>query len=384
MKISQADRLRNLALSIAAKSGGLNLSNVKGDQSSFAELSIGTVQSGERVLVVGAADGHIAYEAARQAGPSGAVVALENDVALLGQAQEQAAAFEGEHGYLNVRLVRTELSDFATDPGFVNEFLAERPVADLDAYLELQSRLEQQRTERPLLADDSFDVIILDAVINRLPLAEGVKALSEAFRVLRRGGRLYVSALLADEAVTAALPKLPNGLAVQHAPLETGILALLDQAGFYGMSMIWRAELPMNVVEGSELRTFVLEAHKGKQGVCLDQGHAVIYKGPWSQVSDDDDHVYVRGARTAVCAKTYDILMRAPYKGHFIGVPAYVTVPLDQAPLFDCNTPQLRDPQVTKGKLSVFDQPSPAASSCCPAPADSASDGDCCGTGGCC
>ena len=44
---------------------------------------------------------------------------------------------------------------------------------------------------------------------------------------------------------------------------------------------------------------------RARKAPCLDQNHAVIYRGPWRQVEDDDGHVLRRGVRTAVCEKTF-------------------------------------------------------------------------------
>ena len=86
----------------------------------------------------------------------------------------------------------------------------------------------------------------------------------------------------------------------------------------------------------------------------LGVGQAVMYRGPWLEVQDDDGHVYRRGERVAVCAKTFDLMMRAPYQGAFMGLRSVNEPPLARAVTFDCNTSTLRDPKVTKG-LAPFD-----------------------------
>jgi arsenite methyltransferase len=334
-------------------------------------LPEGTINAGERVLIVGATES-ITLSAARQIGADGFLLVVESEEKLLSSVRERFAALEAELGYANWAFEVTDLDDYRTNPVFVQEYLSEKPVQDAAGYRAFQAALQTQRQTAPFVANESFDVVILDAVANRLTDAGARAALADAFRVLRRGGRVVVTSLLADEpGLPLDLPALPNGTRMQNVPLETEIIAMLDEAGYYGMSYVWRAELPMKVVQGIELRSFVVQAYKGKQGVCLDQGHAVIYRGPWKEVLDDDGHRYVRGERVAVCEKTYGILMREPYGDQMIGIPCYQQIPLAQAPLFDCNTPQLRDPRVTKGKKSVFEQQS----------------GDCCSPssgGGCC
>lgn len=371
MGMSPAERMQLAVLRIASQTGdGLDLSKVSGQHAVVDTLPEGSLKAGDRVLVIGATS-DISYQAARLVGPTGSIVAVESDTSHLQRVLEQESAFEQQLGTTNWSFVQAELDDLRTRSDFLSGVLTENPVQDLQDYRELQVKLEQQRRDNPLIADESIDVVILDSVTNRLPDARLRIALSEAFRVLRRGGKVIALSLLADESgVPVSLPTLPNGLSVCNAPLETEIIALLNEAGYYGMSYKWRAELPMKVVEGVELRSFVVEAYKGKQGVCLDLGHAVVYNGPWSEVHDDDGHRYVRGERTAVCEKTYNILMREPYAGQLTGIPCYTSIPASQAPLFDCNTPQLRDPQVTKGKKSLFDQ-----ESCCTPSTDG---------GGCC
>ncbi|MDH5376959.1 MAG: methyltransferase, partial [Gammaproteobacteria bacterium] len=73
-------------------------------------------------------------------------------------------------------------------------------------------------------------------------------------------------------------------------------------------------------IEDIEFRSVTLTAIKGDQGPCLDYGHSVIYKGPYSEVRDDDGHVYYRGERMAVCERTFKMIIEGPYKEDFIGV----------------------------------------------------------------
>ena len=112
-------------------------------------------------------------------------------------------------------------------------------------------------------------------------------------------------------------------------------------------------------------------ATKTDTGVCLERNQAVIYRGPFNSISDDDGHTYVRGQRTAVCHRTFETLMAEPYAGQFIAVQPQQEIPIEKAKVFDCSTDHLRDPKVTKGgkmNLPISDG------------------GDCCGddSSGCC
>jgi hypothetical protein len=90
-------------------------------------------------------------------------------------------------------------------------------------------------------------------------------------------------------------------------------------------------------------------AYKGKQGLCLERNQAVVYRGPWRKVIDDDGHVLERGKRMAVCDKTFQIYNRAPYADEVLGVEPLESVPVEEAQAFDCKRSVVRHPRETKG-----------------------------------
>jgi len=69
-------------------------------------------------------------------------------------------------------------------------------------------------------------------------------------------------------------------------------------------------------VPGIEFRSVAVEAFKGKHGPCFERKQAIIYKGPFEEVLDDDGHRLRRGERTAVCDKTFQIYRKEPYASH--------------------------------------------------------------------
>ncbi|HEX9270775.1 MAG TPA: methyltransferase, partial [Candidatus Binatia bacterium] len=122
-----------------------------------------------------------------------------------------------------------------------------------------------------------------------------------------------------------------------------------DRAGFYGMEIVKRDERPWRTIRGVEFRSVTLIAHKGKQGPCWERKQAVIYRGPWRKVTDDDGHILERGKRVAVCDKTFRIYTREPYAADIIPVEPYEDIPLEEAEAFDCKRSALRHPRETKG-----------------------------------
>jgi hypothetical protein len=84
-------------------------------------------------------------------------------------------------------------------------------------------------------------------------------------------------------------------------------------------------------------------------GPCWERRQAVIYRGPWRKVIDDDGHVLERGKRTAVCDKTFHVYNRAPYANDIVSVEPLESMPVEEAEAFDCKRSILRHPRQTKG-----------------------------------
>lgn len=346
---SRARWLEAAALGVASSGGTLNLTHMAGKTLPDPSVWLDQAQPGERVVIVQARATGFPAEMAKRIGPGGSVTVV---LAERGPPDAQTPATQDAH----LRFVRAEFGDLSTCPRSLAALLAQSPPKDLESYHRFNEALRRQRRDEPWIAPESVDVVVLDLVDLVGPDRPQIEAaLDEAFRVMRRHGRIVVSALLQDQ--RGGSDAKDTGL------LELELSDRLAASGFHGISYQWRAALPVRLEDGVETRAHVLVAYKGKQGECLDQGHAVVYRGPWREVHDDDDHRYVRGERTAVCGKTFDLLTRRPYAADFIPLEPYVQRPAEGAPPFDCNTPALRDPRVTKGVVAVGD--SCAGGSCC-------------------
>ena len=104
----------------------------------------------------------------------------------------------------------------------------------------------------------------------------------------------------------------------------------------------------MSGVDSRLESSMTVVAYKGKEGPCWEHNEAVIYKGPWKQVIDDDGHVLRRGERTAVCRKTFGILQSPPYADPILPVPPLADIPAEEAQVVACNGTRRRDPKETK------------------------------------
>jgi arsenite methyltransferase len=310
------------------------------------------VRPGDTVLDLGSGGGKICFIASQLAGPEGRVIGVDANEEMLALARRAEREVSARLGYANVRFRRARIQDLALDLEELEAWLREHPVRDLDSLAALHATEAALRREAPLLGDESVDLVVSNCVLNLVREEDKRRLVHEIFRVLRRGGRIAISDIVSDEPVPAHLradPGLWSGC-ISGAFLETELLRELEGAGFHGIRIESFAEKPFAVVEGIEFRALTVTAHKGKQGPCFEANQAVIYRGPWRRVEDDDGHVYVRGERTGVCEKTYRLLCSAPYAGEMIGIEPRVAIPAEARPPFDCARTGPRDPRETKGE----------------------------------
>jgi SAM-dependent methyltransferase len=310
------------------------------------------VRPGDTVLDLGSGGGKICFIASQIVGVEGRVIGVDVNEEMLALARDAAPAVAARVGYANVEFLRGRIQDLALPLDGLDEWLGAHPVrsaADLARLEEVAARL---RREQPLVPDASVDLVVSNCVLNLVRAEQKEQLIGEIFRVLRRGGRIAISDIVSDEPVPEALrndPVLWSGC-VSGAFQESELLHVLERAGFYGIAVdVWNAE-PFQVVDGIEFRSVTVTATKGKEGPCYEANQAVIYRGPWSEVKDDDGHVLRRGERVAVCAKTYEILTRDPYADCVIPVPGRTPIPEAERALFDCSRTALRDPRETKGE----------------------------------
>lgn len=331
------------------------------------------VRHGETVLDLGSGGGKACFMASQVVGPQGRVIGVDMNDAMLALARRSAPEVARRTGYDNVTFKKGKIQDLSLDLEHVERYLRSHPVATADALSRLEAEIARFRREAPLIADESVDVVVSNCVLNLVRPEDKRRLFEEIHRVLRRGGRAVISDIVSDEDIPEHLQRDPNlwSGCISGAFREDQFLQAFEVAGFYGVTVVERQEKPWRTVEGIEFRSVTVAAYKGKEGRCLDQKHAVVYRGPFRQVADDDGHVFRRGERVAVCGKTYEILAREPYAAQFDKIPPHVPVAPEDAPPFPCAHGALRrDPRETKGEdYRVTTEPKPPACS---------ADGGCC------
>jgi ubiquinone/menaquinone biosynthesis C-methylase UbiE len=184
--------------------------------------AIASLKSGETVLDLGSGGGFDCFLAAREVGASGLVIGVDMTPEMVSRARKNADS----SGYSNVEFRLGEI-----------EYL---PVADTTA-----------------------DVIISNCVINLSP--EKASVFREMFRVLKPGGRLAVS----DVVATAELPdKVKNDMTmltgcISGASSIADLQKMLTEAGFTEIEIKPRdesKEFIRNWVPGSGIEDYVASA----------------------------------------------------------------------------------------------------------------------------
>src|SRR3989440_3201358 len=307
---------------------------------------------GETVLDLGSGTGKICFIAAQVVGPNGRVIGVDMTDEMLEVARRNAPVVAERIGFANVEFRKGRIQDLALSIDLLDAELKRRPISDAASFLAADELAQELRVKNPLIANDSVDVVVSNCVLNLVEAGAKRELFDEIFRVLKIGGRAVISDIVSDEDVPEHLqndPDLWSGC-ISGASTEEGFLAAFTAAGFYGVQILKRDQQLWQTVEGIEFRSVTIEAFKGKQGPCVERNQAVIYKGPFKEVRDDDNHRMERGRRYAVCDKTYNIYRKAPYSDSFEFIEPLTPIPVEEAKSFDCSRTSLRHPKETKGQ----------------------------------
>lgn len=315
-----------------------------GDPSKFVNV-------GDTVLDLGSGGGKICYIAAQIVGQAGKVIGVDTNTEMLALANKYKSEMADKIGCANTDFRYGKIQDLKLDLSLIDEYLRGHPIKTADDFFAYENYAAQIKRERPLIAEESVDVILSNCVLNLVRPEDKEQMFAEMFRVLKKGGRAAISDIVSDEDVPVHLqnnPELWSGC-ISGAFREDLFTEAFERAGFYGIEIVKRDEKPWRIVEGIEFRSVTVVAYKGKQGACYERNQAVIYKGPWKKVIDDDGHVLERGARMAVCDKTFNIYLKEPYAEQVIPIEPIENIELETAQEFDCRRTAIRHPRETKG-----------------------------------
>ena len=215
---SYGEQLGYSATDVASVPVGVNLSLGCGNP-----LAIASIKAGETVLDLGSGAGFDCLLAARQLNGTGRVIGVDMTPAMIGKARRNTA----KAGFSNVEFRLGEIEHL--------------PVADA-----------------------TVDLIISNCVINLSP--EKAQVFREAFRVLKPGGRLAVSDVVATKPVPPDLRQNLKsiGACVAGAALVSDLQAMLREAGFTRIDIQPREASRQTVsqwTEDSTVGDFVVSAY---------------------------------------------------------------------------------------------------------------------------
>src|SRR5258705_11608930 len=250
------------------------------------------IRAGEVVLDLGSGSGKACYIISQIVGAKGKVIGVDFNPPMLELARKHQKSIGDRLGYHNAEFRRGKIQDLKTNLELLDRHLKENPVrsvADLSRLEEFKSRI---RREQPLIADESVDVIVSNCVLNLVRPEDKKQLFAEMYRVLKRGGRVAISDIVSDEPVPDHLAKDANlwSACVSGAFQEEELLCAFEEAKFHGIQIEDFNSQPYQIVEGIEFRAITVTAYKGKEGPCIERNQAVVYRGPWKQVVDDDGH----------------------------------------------------------------------------------------------
>ena len=323
------------------------------------------VQTGDVVLDLGSGAGKVCWIAAQVAGPTGRVIGVDMNTEMLALARTHHATIAARVGFDNVSYRRGMIQDLGLDLELLEDNLRDQPVSDAESWLELRQLEEKIRAEHPLIPDDSIDVVLSNCVLNLVRPSDKGRLFREIFRVVKPGGRVAISDIVADEDIPPAMqddPDLWSGC-ISGAYREDRFLSAFAEVGFHGVEIAKRDEQPWQTVNGYEFRSMTVLAYKDTADDDLERNQAVVYKGPFREVQDDLGRRFQRGQRAAVGERGFRRMQAAPYEGMFEALEPRVGVPRDQADEFaNCRT-HPRSAREMKGE--DYDATGDTSSSCC-------------------
>ncbi|MCF6354440.1 MAG: methyltransferase domain-containing protein [Candidatus Polarisedimenticolaceae bacterium] len=179
------------------------------------------------------------------------------------------------------------------------------------------------------LADNSFDIIISNCVINLSPDKEAV--LREAYRILKPGGELYFSDVYSDRRISKELAADPVlfGECLSGALYWNDFHNLAKQVGFLDPRLVEDRPLTIGNDELAKRidyihffsATYRLFKLPGLEPHCEDYGQAVIYKGTIPhyerQLQFDKQNLIQAGTTFPVSGNTFRMLSETRFAAHF-------------------------------------------------------------------
>ncbi len=261
-------------------------------------------QPGEVYVDLGSGAGIDCFIAAKHVGPTGRVIGVDMTDQMLSVAEESRRKVAQSLGYDAVEFRKGFLEDIPVDT-------------------------------------KTADVVTSNCVINLSP--DKPKVFSELWRILKDHGRAVIADIVSDRDVPPRLKVNEQlwGECIVGALTEEQFLAMLEQAGFYGLSVMkktyWKT-IPARpddngaggegfnfysvTVQGFKFEKSASATMRGGSanpggGGCQFIGQFAVYRGPFKAVLDEEGHCFPRNVAISVCTDTASKLSQPPYAGLF-------------------------------------------------------------------
>ncbi|MBI4551960.1 MAG: methyltransferase domain-containing protein [Candidatus Latescibacteria bacterium] len=242
-------------------------------------MSLAEAVEGETVVDLGSGGGIDCFIAAKLVGPTGKVVGVDMTDQMLQIAVENQSKVAERLGYDVVE--------------FRKGFLEELPIEDR-----------------------SVDLITSNCVINLSP--DKKRVFREMWRILKDHGRVVIADIVTEVPVPSHLQANARlwGECLSGALTEDEFLVFLEQAGFYGLSVLRKTY--WKEVEGYKFFSVTIRGYKyEKKAGCVYIGQTAIYRGPFKAVMDEEGHLFPRDEAVEVCTDTAAKLQKPPHQGLF-------------------------------------------------------------------
>lgn len=184
-------------------------------------IALGKIKEGDVVLDLGSGAGFDAFLAAKRVGDSGKVIGVDMTEEMIVRAKENAE----KHNYKNVEFRLGDIEALPVD-------------------------------------DDSIDIIISNCVINLAP--NKLKVFKEAYRVLKSGGRIYLSDIVLLDNLTEEQKNDETLIAgcVGGALLKDDYIAIIKEAGLEVNILGENKDISKQQYQGMPLESLAVEAIK--------------------------------------------------------------------------------------------------------------------------
>ncbi len=227
------------------------------------------VLEGETVLDLGSGAGKLVYIIAQVVGQRGRVIGVDMNKDMLSLARKYEDTVAERLGYKNFVFKRGRIQNLRLDLEKLDNILQEKPISNLEDYIDLEFKIKELEKDFPLVANESIDVVVSNCVLNLVRDEEKKELFKELFRVLKRDGRAVISDIVSDKDVPSSMkedPELWSGC-ISGAMKENDFIDAFKIAGFKEVEIIKKDDKPWRVIDGINFYSLTVSAYKGEKKI---------------------------------------------------------------------------------------------------------------------